>query len=208
MEVSLWRYGCIWPIVAALLAGNLIGFLWWLPQLNKDRESEAKQVAQLTANTERQHQALPRGMRDEGEASALKQLKQASYSEDEGSDVLKRIARIAESEGVALTQSEFQSSSDGHGGLRQLQVSLPVTASYPKMRKFIEGVLLQLSGVSVDQIDLQRETIAQGQADIKIKLSIWIDPRKPASSGTLNHGIAVPGAVSPARASRARNREG
>ena len=109
----------------------------------------------------------------------LDQLLAVAYAEEQVSDILRRIAKTAQSNGVFLSQSDFQTSTDRHGGLTQLQVTLPVKASYLQMKGFVEQVLLQNPGVSLDELVLKRDSVAQNQVEVNAKLSLWILPVKP-----------------------------
>ena len=112
----------------------------------------------------------------------LTQLAQTSYAESQLSDLLRQIAQLAKAKGLLIAQSEFQSSNEGHGGLRQQQVTLPVRAGYPQLRQFVEELLLKFPGLSVDQLVLKRETVAQDRADVRLRLSLWIDPGKSSEA--------------------------
>jgi Tfp pilus assembly protein PilO len=109
-------------------------------------------------------------------------LNSYTVSEAELSNIVRQITAIAKTQGLVLTQSEFQTSNEGHGGLRQVQITLPVRANYAQVRSFAEAALRQLPMVSVDQIGIKRETIAQASVEVRLKLSVWVDPRKGNSS--------------------------
>jgi hypothetical protein len=182
-EVLLWRHGYGWVLLALVLLMVLIAQLFVLPhQLHSQRVASA-QLAQLRQAELTRDKGLHTPAQPSREAEILDQLVQVSFSEAGVSDILRSIARIAQRNGVVLSQSEFQNSAEGHGGLSRLQVTLPLRASYPQLKRFVEKVLLEHSGISVDELVLKRESVAQNQVEIRVKLSLWIQPGKRPKAG-------------------------
>ena len=176
-EIALWRYGWVWVMVLVSIGALAIG-LWWLPHQNKALQTQEAMFVKLVADQDRLKNSPKIAAPASSEELSLAQLAQLTYTESELSDILRQIGQIAKAQGLVLTQSEFQTSNEGHGGLRQVQVSLPVRASYPQARQFIELILRKFPGVSLDQLVLKRETVALNQADIRLKFSVWINPQK------------------------------
>lgn len=117
----------------------------------------------------------------------LKKLNDRVYAQKDVGNLLQLIVQIAKAKNITLVQSEIQTVKEGYGGLQQLQVTFPVRTGYIQMRQFIQEVLRQLNGVSVDQISIKRENVAQGQLEARIKLSIWVDVNKQNSRPTAQH---------------------
>jgi Type II secretion system (T2SS), protein M subtype b len=185
LEVALWHAGWVWLVIAGMAATTVAGWVWWWPQQQRDLAA-----LHLTVNQTRIDQASRRAVPAlapslSGDDAVLAELKHIGYAETELSRVLRTISALAKAEGIVLGQSAFQTSIEPHGGLRQVQITLPMAATYPQLRRFAEAVLRQLPGVSVDQFGLKREAIAQGQADTRLKLSVWLDPHKIAASPAL-----------------------
>jgi hypothetical protein len=177
-EVLLWRHGYGWVLLALVLLMTLIAQLFVLPhQLHSQMVASAR-LAQLRQTELSRDKGLHSLAQPSREAEILDQLVQVSFFEAGVSDSLRSIARIAQSNGVFLSQSEFQNSAEGHGGLSRLQVTLPLRASYPRLKRFVEQVLLEHPGISVDELVLKRESVAQNQVEIRVKLSLWIQPGK------------------------------
>ena len=178
-EVLLWRHGYCWALLLVALILVLAGQFLVLPH---QKSSELQTQQQLLALEQGQAEKEMRGrlpVRPSAEDEVLDQLLAVAYPEEQVSDILRRIAKTAQSNGVFLSQSDFQTSADRHGGLTQLQVTLPVKASYPQMKGFVEQVLLQNPGVSLDELILKRDSVAQNQVEVSAKLSLWILPGKP-----------------------------
>ncbi|QKO21082.1 GspMb/PilO family protein [Rhodoferax sp. BAB1] len=177
LEILLWRHGLIWPGVLVLLVAALALWLVLLP-------GGAQQLAQARAELQRLQSgqlvlALSTAERTGQEDAVLvAALDRVALSEQEVSEVLRRLGRIAQSKGLTLTETDFQATGEGLGGLRRLQLTLPLRAAYPQVRQFVEAVLLEFPGVSVDQMLLKRESVGQRQGEIRLRLSIWTNPAK------------------------------
>lgn len=176
LEVLLWRHGWGWLLLAMLAILLLTAQLLVLPKLAQQLDSQRKQLQQLQLEQSNLPRTTALPLQATGDKKILDQLISVSIPEAEFSDVLRKIAIMAERNGVVLSQSDYQNSTKGHGGLNRLQVTLPLRASYPQLKQFIGEVLFEFPGVSLDDLVLKRESVAQNQAEIRIKLSLWIQP--------------------------------
>ena len=176
LEVLLWRYGFGWAVLSVLAILFLAGQFVVLPNLAQQLDSQRKELQQLQLEQSNLSRTIALPVKPSGNKKILDQLSSVSIPEAEFTDVLRKIATMAERNGVVLSQSDYQNSSKGHGGLNRLQVTLPLRASYPQLKQFIEQVLFEFPGVSLDDLVLKRESVAQNQVEIRIKLSLWIQP--------------------------------
>lgn len=197
-EIAFWRYGWIWLLICMALFAAATVRTWWLPQQLRELAAEKLTLKQIKSEQVRRRANPATSAQPDGDEAVIAQLRQHSYSDTELTGVVRSISQIAKVKGLVLAQSEFQTSSEGHGGLRQVQLTLPVRATYPQLRLFVEEVLRQHHGVSMDQLGLKREAVAQSQIDIRLKLSIWIDPRI-APAGTIQSRDVRQSAETPAR---------
>lgn len=191
VEIVLWRFGWLWGLVVATGLTVLLCHAGWLPQQNKALDLARQRLAGLHADQERRLSLPAIKTSKDDDAIMLEALRRISFAEADVSGVIRQINQIASAGGSILAQSEFQTTGDGHGGLRRIQVTLPLRATYPQLRQWVESVLRQLPGVSIDQITVKREAVAQGQADIRIKLSIWVDPNNSSPSTALSAPVAA-----------------
>lgn len=209
-EIAFWRYGWIWLLTCIALLVAATVRTWWLPQQLHELAAEKQILKQSKSEQARRRTDSATSTQPDGEEAVLTQLRQHSYSDTELTSVVRSISQIAKAKGVLLAQSEFQTSSEGHGGLRQVQLTLPVRATYPQLRLFVEEVLRQHHGVSLDQLGLKREAVAQSQVDIRLKLSIWIDPRiaptGPAQSVGVRKSAETPAKQTPITSEDAKGR--
>ena len=196
LEVALWRAGWVWLVIAGAAATAVGGWAWWWPLQQRELATLHATVNQARLDEARRRAApasAPSLSRDD---AVLAELQRIGYPETELSGVLRTVSALAKTEGIVLGQSAFQTSIEPHGGLRRVQITLPMAATYPQLRRFSESVLRQLPGVSVDQFGLKREAIALGQADARLKLSVWLDPHKmvapPALPASASAGTKAP----------------
>lgn len=181
VQIYTWREGWVILLLLFSLACTLLLNYIWKPQ----------QSAQVIANKnalrveQNKYQKLvnaPTSLTQiDPDLDNLKQLNERMYAQKDVGNLLQLIVQIAKAKNISLTQSEIQTIMEGHGGLQQLQVTLPIRTGYIEMRQFIQEVLRQLKGVSVDQISIKRENVALGQFEARIKLSLWIDVNKQIS---------------------------
>jgi hypothetical protein len=179
IQVWLWRHGWAWPTVALLVAAALILHLSLRPQ-HLQALSSAQQaltsLRQTQAAGARTPQLKPMQSPDE---ISLVALSQVTISEPELSNTLRVIYKMARDRGISVEDSQFQVTTEGQAGLHRQQITLPLSASYPKTKAFLLDVLVQLPSVSLDQIQIKRDGVSQGQPETQIRFSVWIDPQKP-----------------------------
>jgi Type II secretion system (T2SS), protein M subtype b len=197
LDIAVWRYGWLWPGIVVL------GLVLMALELGWQARQQASLQAQRQELTLRQQQYLLAEKTQRASASSadapndLESLDRYTVSQQEVGTVLRQIVALGAAHGVALTQSEFQTSHEGHGGLQQVQITLPVRASYAALRAFTEASLRQHPMLSMDQIHMKREAIAQGSVDVRLKLSIWVDPQKTVPSPPKPNRATARGAKKP-----------
>lgn len=87
--------------------------------------------------------------------------------------VLKALFEVSTSSSIVLSQAEYQLQRNDLGEYYRLRMSVPVTASYPKLRVFLDAVLEQVPSASIDEISLHRETVNNPVVSANLKLSIY-----------------------------------
>lgn len=180
-QIYIWRYGWISLVFLSLMAIVIALSLGWLPAKLARLQEIQKQFSMQTEEFQRMKN-MPASMATPShDAEVLVKLSERSYAESDVSLLLQLITQIAQAKGLSLAQSEFQSVPEGQAGLKQLQITLPVRATYVQIRQFIQETLRQLDGVSVDQISIKRENVGQNQVEARLKLSLWIDANKLTS---------------------------
>jgi Type II secretion system (T2SS), protein M subtype b len=197
VDIAVWRYGWLWLVIVALGLILMALELGWQPRQQASLETQRTALAQqqqqflLAEKTQRTSALSSDGPND------LESLDRYTVSQQDVGTVLRQVLALGSTHGVTLTQSEFQTSNEGHGGLQQVQITLPVRASYTALRAFTEASLRQHPMVSMDQINMKREAITQGTVEVRLKLSIWVDPQKTKATPPISTKTTARGAKKP-----------
>lgn len=181
MQIYTWRHGWVIFLLPFLLACTLFLNYGWKSQLSAQLITH-KNALKIEKNNYQKLINAPTVLAQiDPDLANLQQLSERLYAQKDVGNLLQLIAQIAKNKNILLAQSEIQTIKEGHAGIHQLQVTLPVRTDYIGMRRFIQEVLLQLNGVSIDQISVKRDNVSQGQLEARIKLSLWIDTDKQTS---------------------------
>lgn len=89
-------------------------------------------------------------------------------------DVLEKLYTAAADAGIALEQGEYRPETAKGDKLDRYQITLPVTGSYPQIRKFIARLLVDLPAISLDGVSFQRQKIGDAQVESQIKLTLYL----------------------------------
>lgn len=180
-DIALWRYGWQWLALLAVLLGNAVVYLGWMRQQEQALVASKQALESLEREQTQRLKTPAPVVTVSDDVRVAEQLARITYAPADVSIAVQLIQQMARAKGIVLAQSEFQTSNEGHGGLRQIQITLPLRCSYPQLRDLSTSLMRQMPGISLDQIALKRENVAQSQADIRLKLSIWVDPSKAPS---------------------------
>jgi hypothetical protein len=58
-------------------------------------------------------------------------------------------------------------------GIVRVQMRVPVHNQYPPLADFIEDLLRRFPNVTVDQLRLRRDSIAQSEGEAQLEISVW-----------------------------------
>lgn len=196
VEVALWRHGAAWGLALALAA--VAAVVWGLAVRPAAAKADALAAAlkgvqaEQTARTSQQAQRRAGALGASGASGAPEAITPASLPpspqealaavlrpRSASGEVIQRIYRLAEQQQVTVLQADFQQASAAAGVMR-LTMRLPVTASYPQLRDFVEAVLRGLPNVSLDSMSFKRGQVAQAQVDAQLQLSIWLTTSGPS----------------------------
>jgi hypothetical protein len=86
---------------------------------------------------------------------------------------VRRLYSLATRHALKFQQSTFQTNDDSLIGISRVQLTLPVTATYPELRQFIEALLRELPYVTVDQLVFKRHNIGENQIEAELHVSCW-----------------------------------
>ena len=89
-------------------------------------------------------------------------------------ELLKKVFPAAAQQGVRLDVGEYRLLREGSGALTQLQLTLPVHASYPQIRLFLASALQELATLALDSIEFDRQKVGEAAVDARIKLTLYL----------------------------------
>lgn len=89
-------------------------------------------------------------------------------------DLLGKVFVAAKGQGLQLEHGEYRMLRDNAGGLTQFQLTLPVRGTYPQIRKFVDGAMAEVSTLSLDSIQFDRQKVGDSAVDAKVKLVVYL----------------------------------
>jgi hypothetical protein len=88
-------------------------------------------------------------------------------------DLLDKLYSAASRRSVVLGQGEYRLVREP-GRLARYQITLPVQASYPRLRGFIEDVLEGVPAAALESVSFKRETISTDTVDAQIRFVLYL----------------------------------
>ena len=87
---------------------------------------------------------------------------------------IERIYAAAAAEKLLLTRGEYLLAPVADTRLTRYQITLPVHGDYARIRRFIATILATTPNLSVDDLNLQRQSISDPQVEGRIRLSLYL----------------------------------
>lgn len=87
---------------------------------------------------------------------------------------LRTLYAVADREKLELLQGSYKLSEDPVLGLAYYRILLPVRGNYPRIRRFIAGVLDEVPALALEGIVFQREKVGDGAVEAKIALTLHL----------------------------------
>jgi hypothetical protein len=191
-EIALWRHGWAWPLAVTLVACAAVSLLWLEPA-RRERDRARAELAQeqvVVAGAISPKAAAPDARQK------LEALQDMLRRSPDSAQLVRKMAVLAQAELIALAQSDYQQQAITTG-VSRVQVTQPVRASYPQLRRYIESVLRDVPNASLDQVVAHRENVGLGQVEARLKWSLWIArPLGPAGDEPARVGNAALAAAS------------
>ena len=102
---------------------------------------------------------------------------QASFRQGALESQLKELSESGKAAGLALKRIDYRMLEERRSGLRQYQITMPVTSSYPNIRKFTSLALASLPGLALDHVHFQRRRIGEAAIDAELRFTLFLaDP--------------------------------
>jgi len=85
-----------------------------------------------------------------------------------------KIVAAASTTGIALERGTYEVTTTRTGRLVRVQMTFPVHARYPDIRRFVDTTLATLPGVAVDGLRLERKDVAAPEIDADIRFALYL----------------------------------
>ena len=89
-------------------------------------------------------------------------------------DLLRRLHRTAQANGLRLEHGEYRPLADPGGKLTRYQILLPAKGTYPEVRRFLAQAGREIPGLSLDGISFQRQKIGDEALQTQIKFTLFL----------------------------------
>lgn len=178
LRLQLWlRRQAPSGLLAALLCalGLLMGLqLAWVQQ---QRQREAAAAAHAVQAQRRQAAAAHATALPAPEAERFHAM---LGDPAQASQLLRPLFSLAERSGVVIERGDYQLIDEEAGGYLVYRANLPISGTYPSVRRFCEQVLRTMPFVSIDQLTLRREHGGEALLKVRLSLSLYLAGRAGA----------------------------
>jgi hypothetical protein len=180
--IALWRHGWIWPAVACLSAVAAVLYGHVIPHAHSTLQRAQADLAEATAHARALRQRpAPAASDDTGRVQQASALVQAAPGT---TAIVARMSALAQAQGLALPQADYQYEANRTVQLVHVQVTQPLRSSYPGIRRYAEAVLRSTPNASLDHIQVRRDAIAQADVEARLKWSLWLPLQAAQPGGT------------------------
>ncbi|MES3001257.1 MAG: hypothetical protein V4787_11255 [Pseudomonadota bacterium] len=175
VQIALWRRGWAWTSALVLLAAACASHLLVLQPL---RHALAATKAEIVRERSAAG-ARPGPVAPTAQAQDLATLQAVLSTSPEPAELVRTMASLAQAEQIAWQQGDYQQQPQAATRLVQVQVTQPVHASYPQLRRYVEAVLRALPNASLDQVTARRENVGQAQIEARLRWTLWLRKDSP-----------------------------
>jgi len=88
-----------------------------------------------------------------------------------------RIYAAANTEHLVLMHGEYTGADLPSAGLARYRIVLPVKGTYGQVRRFITAATAAIPGLALDDLNLQRQNVADPQVEARVHLSLFLVKR-------------------------------
>ncbi|MBM7059195.1 pilus assembly protein PilO [Pseudomonas sp. UL073] len=98
-------------------------------------------------------------------------------TQQDAAAVIDRIYVLADQEHIALARGEYALGVDPKTHLARYRILLPVSGSYPQLRRFMHGMLEELPALVLEDVDFQRKQVSDVQLQGRIRMTLYLSRR-------------------------------
>jgi len=147
----------------------------WMTNL---RPLEAR-IAADRVQAAAQHDAARARTADRDRHDPVRQL-QAFYAffgrDDTLESWLDKLHEIGTREGLLLQSAEYRAADMQGLKLGRYEIVLPVTATYPQLKRFVAGILAEIPIASLDEVSIRKRKLGDAFVDAQLQLTLYLAP--------------------------------
>ena len=137
------------------------------------------QLHPLEQKSDRLRSAATAGRGAPSTMDARKELEafKASFRRGDLEDRLNELNESGKTAGLAFKRIEYRMLEERRSGLKQYRITMPVTSTYPSIRRFTSLALATMPGLSLDHVHFQRRKIGEPAIDAELRFTLFMaDP--------------------------------
>lgn len=176
LYAELWLARAGWPALAGLLliCAGVALHAWWLPAEQKRLgrlETEYRRLIALVGT--------PAAARPRSDESSLLAERYAAFNailapRGQTADLLRTVFGAAAKAGLTLSQAEYRLGEGRTGAYLTYQMILPVTGAYPKLREFVDAVLVAIPAAALQEVSFKRDGIGSAVAEARLRVVFYL----------------------------------
>ncbi|GAA4030735.1 hypothetical protein [Actimicrobium antarcticum] len=168
-RLALGRFGWMRALACLLCGVAIVAWSAGLPWLRRQAVDDQRELANAVAMAQAPQAALPVQPRD-----PLADFHAMLGNKRHANEQLRTLFALAQKNGLQLSAAEYRSVVDKNSGVLAWQIVLPVKATYPALRQFAGQALLAIPFASLDEVRLQRESIASPILDARLRFTLYL----------------------------------
>lgn len=177
--VMLWRVGA-WPVIVLVLLA-VAGWLQFIERPDLERRIAAAAHARTAVPPSAADDRRQRTMADDSQR--LADFRAVLPPGAEATERVQQLVALTQQD-LAWKQAEFVNTEDKALALQRLQISVPVSGAYPRLRAGLDAALREVPNLSIDQVLFQRQTAGEVDLQARVRLSLWLAAPPAADRGT------------------------
>jgi hypothetical protein len=90
-------------------------------------------------------------------------------------DALETLVATAERHGISIIEGDYKVTHEKLGKLMRFHMTLPLKGEYPKIRKFLAALPADLPTVALENIQFERQKVADPMVEVKVRLVVFLE---------------------------------
>ena len=173
LRTELWL-GQIGPWKLLLALGSAAAVIVWTLLIGA-QERQLVHVRKLAVAASAQgNSARLAPMADPAGTDSLQAFERSLASDAGARHLMQRIWSDAARAGVRVSKVDYRTELDLAGGFSRLQISMPLGGTYPAMKKFIFGLMGTFPMLSLDKLDIKRESASQPDIEATLHMTLLV----------------------------------